>query len=927
MLWDAETGADLSTLEGHSKQLTSGSFSPDGKRIVTACEDATAKVWDAESGRKLLTLKGHAGPVNSASFSPDGAQIVTASEDTTMKVWNAETGAELRTINGHSRSVLSASFSPDGKRIVMTSLDVYLTSKIWDAETGNLLLTLKGHTGFVYSVSFSPDGRRIVTASRDKTAKLWDAETGADLLTLKGHTGSVNSGSFSPDGRRIITASADKTAKVWDAATGRELLTLKGHTGSVTSASFSPDGRRIITAGENNTAKLWDAESGSELLTLKGHTGPVTSASFSPDGTMIVTASQDKTAKLWDSRLLVEEFGRQKNLNLPQAIAYEGFDYGENEGELAGKSGGTGFDGAWSKGSLPTNPYHPWRYTRTGLSFGSLVTTGGAVRWTWSRRGINALGICDRRLEEPFHRGYGSFLFRLDNVPGSRSTAAVMFGGAYETDDSATVCVNTPEFVKTRAGLRLEGAEPNGVTQDLQGNPLVEGTTYMVLFKYSSNAQSKIAQAWILTDEQYDHFIRNNLTENELNTASLGTGAGNVLERCDTVRCEVASAAVNHLGLFGAFAGVDLTYDEIRLGKTLQDVLGDSSFNLNERQHPQGPLKHDLLPTVGDKLAAPPAIARFNSPQAKQHQQAWATHLGTTVEKEIMLGKDKLGKDVTLKMVLIPPGEFMMGTSDEVIQSLLQKAMGTNDEEWYRTHLPREKPQHKVILTHAVYMSKYELTRSQFRQFIKETGYLTEAEKSSAGGQGLLNNRWVNDRRFTWDNDFGTKQTESHPVVVVSWNDANEFCHWLSKKTESHFRLPTEAEWEFACRAGETRMFSFGDDPEEIPRYSWSLPTATTREPQQVGRLLPNRFGLHDMHGNVWEWCHDAYAAYGSQPSHINPQGPEIDTTDRRVMRGGSFNDSYRRLRSANRNIHSARSRFTNTGFRIVRAIESQKPE
>ncbi len=292
-------------LTGHRYDVYSASFSPDGKRIVTASWDDTAMLWDAETGEVTDTLKGHSNSVRSASFSPDGKRIVTASWDDTAMLWDAETGEVTDTLKGHSNSVRSASFSPDGKRIVTASDDD--TAMLWDAETGEVTDTLKGHSDDVNSASFSPDGKRIVTASWDDTAMLWDAETGEVLDTLKGHSSYVNSASFSPDGKRIVTASLDKTSMLWDAETGEVTDTLKGHRNSVRSASFSPDGKRIVTASWDNTAMLWDAETGEVTDTLKGHRNSVRSASFSPDGKRIVTASDDNTAMLWDVDFLSGE--------------------------------------------------------------------------------------------------------------------------------------------------------------------------------------------------------------------------------------------------------------------------------------------------------------------------------------------------------------------------------------------------------------------------------------------------------------------------------------------------------------------------------------------------------------------------------------------------------------------------------------------
>ncbi len=174
------------TLVGHTGQVTSVSWSRDGKRILTGSSDYTAKVWDAETGPEILALKGHTSDVNSVAWSPDGKRIVTGSQDRTAKVWDGDKGQEILTLKGHTDPVLSVSWSPDGKRIVTGSRDQ--TAKVWDEQTGQEILSLKGHTRHVFSVSWSRDGKRILTGSEDQTAKVWDAETGQEILSLKGHT-------------------------------------------------------------------------------------------------------------------------------------------------------------------------------------------------------------------------------------------------------------------------------------------------------------------------------------------------------------------------------------------------------------------------------------------------------------------------------------------------------------------------------------------------------------------------------------------------------------------------------------------------------------------------------------------------------------------------------------------------------------------
>ena len=298
-VWDAATGACLYTLEGHTGPIYSVVYSPDGRQLASASDDATVRVWDAATGACLHTLEGHTGPIPSVVYSPDGRELASASGYAKVQVLDAATGACLYTLEGRTGRIPSVVYSPDGRELASAS--GYATVRVWDAATGACLYTLEGHTGRILSVVYSPDGRQLASASGDRTVRVWDAATGACLHTLEGHTGSIPSVVYSPDGRQLASASDDVTVRVWDAATGACLHTLEGHTGWIPSVVYSPDGRQLASASDDVTVRVWDAATGACLHTLEGHTGPIPSVVYSPDGRQLASASGDATVRVWDA--------------------------------------------------------------------------------------------------------------------------------------------------------------------------------------------------------------------------------------------------------------------------------------------------------------------------------------------------------------------------------------------------------------------------------------------------------------------------------------------------------------------------------------------------------------------------------------------------------------------------------------------------
>ncbi|QDU93018.1 formylglycine-generating enzyme family protein [Lignipirellula cremea] len=316
-----------------------------------------------------------------------------------------------------------------------------------------------------------------------------------------------------------------------------------------------------------------------------------------------------------------------------------------------------------------------------------------------------------------------------------------------------------------------------------------------------------------------------------------------------------------------------------------------------------------------------------------------------------------------MRLRLIPAGEFMQG---EMHGDLLRK---NHPFSTGSTGSHSERPAHPVRLTRPFWMAECEVTVGQFGKFVAATGYRTTAETSGQGAGALVADAEEEIEQFVvqpernWRSP-GFAQTDRHPVVCISWKDAVAFCDWLGRQEKADYRLPTEAEWEYAARAGSTTSYLGGDLADTI--YSFGNVADAALEAAHPGMVLrqrvarlgegegdghvytaptgslqANRWGLFDTHGNVWEWCSDKYydryytelsgmsamsKVSSKAPPSVDPAGP--DTTpnhaygDWRSLRGGAWCSSPVSSRSASRSFGEASEAYSYTGFRVVRSEE-----
>jgi sulfatase modifying factor 1 len=259
--------------------------------------------------------------------------------------------------------------------------------------------------------------------------------------------------------------------------------------------------------------------------------------------------------------------------------------------------------------------------------------------------------------------------------------------------------------------------------------------------------------------------------------------------------------------------------------------------------------------------------------------------------------------------------------------------MSKFDSTFQKVLTNHEQPSHRVRITRPFYLAANEVTRGQFRRFVRSTGYKTVCERPGGKGVGFdkTTGRFKTDGKYNWHNTaFG--QEDTHPVVNVTWRDAMAFCTWLTWQEGRVYRLPTEAEWEYACRAGTTTQFSSGDDPESLATIAnvadesakTTFPKWQTMKARDgyvftapVGSFRANAFGLFDMHGNVREWCGDWNADdYYAKSPETNPQGPSAGTI--RIFRGGAWTNPAVDCRSASRGASSPSTASLSLGFRVA---------
>jgi formylglycine-generating enzyme required for sulfatase activity len=254
-----------------------------------------------------------------------------------------------------------------------------------------------------------------------------------------------------------------------------------------------------------------------------------------------------------------------------------------------------------------------------------------------------------------------------------------------------------------------------------------------------------------------------------------------------------------------------------------------------------------------------------------------------------------LENSLGMRFAMIPPGEFDMGSTEAEVATLLEKAIATMQEDWYIERLPTEAPKHRVRITKPLYLGLFEVTQAEYERVVGTNPSHFQGEPTC-------------------------------PVEMVNWDEASAFCRKLGdlpqeQASRAEYRLPTEAEWEYACRAGTTTAWYLGDDEGVLKEHAWYNANAGGQT-HPVGQKSPNAWGLYDMHGNVWEWCQDWSGDRYYAMSPMNDPTGTSEGSDR-VFRGGSCLNNAFDGRASVRGRNGPGYRNLARGFRLARTIYS----
>jgi serine/threonine-protein kinase len=838
----------------HWGPVVCAAYSPDGKQIASAGADGVICLWDADTMQQRSTLRYRDRGLTSIAFSAKGDLLAAGSgpDATAVTIWDLKSGKEM-VPERHGRA-LDLAFSPDGRWLAVAH-ELY-GIRIYEAPAWTLHKNLKAFP-WNAAIAFSKDGKKLVGTGNDGTNAPVHVVKVWDVETgdeLAHHA--VNSPlpavGVSGDGRSVLAYALDGQVRCWDLATNRELPPIQRPQGG-NFQRISPTGRYAISAHSDPTL-IWETETWKELVRIPGNVGGYRNSAFSSDERRVVFAGNDGTVRLWDVAT------------------------GKEVQPLKGPIGPTNsVDFSPDCGTLLTagQDVHArlWNVKEC-----KIIRELEGSRAQFLPDGVRCLAQGGDNVPKVFKID-GEELFRLGGegdwtLTGDGSRTVVWHGDSFrladlnsgrELSELRRVDKQVAATVALSDGQRFVTAGPDGAL----------GVWSMETGRLLKELHGNWTAAYILAASPDGRTVLASTRGPHQASRLIDIETGREIHQWPSAGPHQTALAISPNGKLAATAVVGkdgapiVSLYDAGSGKPVREWQLLGSINAlafaNDGRHLATANGNGTVYIL--RIAEGPPRA-LSAEEAKKQQADEAKRLGVPVQ---------ITNSIGMKLNPIPAGKFLMGSPEN------EPGRQAN-----------EGPQHKVTISRSFHIGVYEVTQAEFE---KVTG--------------------KNPSKFNKANGGGP----DHPVEMVSWDDAVAFCKKLSEMPEEKqagrvYRLPTEAEWEYACRAGTRTAYSFGDDASKLADYGW-FPANSQGKPHPVGQKRPNRWGLHDMHGNVWEWCADYFdGTYYQKAPRVNPTGPALGAE--RTFRGGSFEHSPSRAASRYDRGWLPDQAFPSIGFRVV---------
>jgi len=921
------------------------SLSPDGLQLAAATYDGMLRVYEVDTGKETWQVNAYPkSGVRSLAFSPDGRTIATGGglnrangvggeNPYTLKLWDVVAGKSLGTSNFWDNQLLVLAYAPDSKAIAAWNANGSLG--LFDGHTAQMLKPLGAFPGAV-SLALSPDSKvlAVLNGSGGKSVlHVLDPASNKALLKAEGLAGDTGHLAFSPDGRRLFHGDYGANIRMWQTADFTLAREWQAHKeGGLTSFLFNKDGSQLWTSSGFNSGelKIWETDSGKKLRTIAGYetnaVRQVTALSMSSDGKTVAWSCADNSIRVWDVERKAVRATVKLNSIGPYALSADGrhlvagdlngvrvwdIDAGREVQPLAGHMGdawnvaidpqcrfiaslSSGGDARlWAMPKGREQHMFVSNFRRIFVTMNDLLFTGDG-KWLVMPHAdahVRLWDVADPE-EHADHTAEGSIV-SLDVSPDGGTLAMGTFNGLVWLKTLAKSDLKVklnPNADNARREVFCVAFNPNGSTL-AAGTVAWEKPLHLFDVETGDEVQTFLGQDGHVYSVAFSPDGRQLVS---------GSSEGSV-RLWDVSEGKLHKLMRGHLG---AVSATLFSHDGTRIFSAGHDgriVVWDvsSGVRLHEWQFP-GSVFGLALAADGRHLAAANANGTISilrlpkdlavpqplaATQAQEQQRATAKKVGMPVQ---------ITNSISMKLNLIPAGRFLMGSPEEE-----------------PGRLANESPRHSAVIPQPFFMGTHDVTVGQFRRFVEAAKYRTEAESDGRGAFSRETSAWAQRPDRNWLKvEFA--QEDDHPVVNVSSKDADAFCKWLSGREKKTYRLPSEAEWEYACRAGGQTAFTFGATLEAKHANYISSGGKTTR----VGAFPPNAFGLFDMHGNVSQWCAETYTD-GYRRDRFGSDA--LLPADRPgIARGGSWFSASSACRCAYRDNPAREYRSSALGFRVV---------